>query len=728
MHTMARVKNLALADGDDPEPPGREIGEQQVVEAADRLVANTARRGRPARRAVRRRPGRVAVVPPGVDLDVFRPADRRSRGRAAPRSGIAAGRRVLLFVGRIQPLKAPDVLLRAAAELLARRPELRAPAGRRRRRRPERHRAARRRRRCSRLAARARHRRLRALRAAGRRATSWPTGTARPTWSSSRRTASRSGWSRSRPRPAATPVRRRRRRRAARRRARRASAACWSPGHDPAHWADAARRLLLDDARRARRWRAGAVGTRPGSAGTPRSTRCWTVYAAATSTFAAVAAGAGSVGAVTHASEVEQLVARPPGRGRDRARARRPARRVRRDAARRAQAAHHGVAARRRPLAVGVGVRVRHPDENHEEFYRWLLRAQRPAARDRVRHRRRRRRLPGRPAAAGGGRRRRRWTGCSARSWRPSDSSFNPLLTSASSSSMQREWAWRVSRGESTRNLRGVPPPAGHRAAERRSLGSRGMSDAPYTLVLLRHGESEWNAANLFTGWVDVALSEQGRGRGRAAAASCSRERGLLPDVAAHLAAAPGDHDREHRPATPPTGTGSRCGAPGGSTSGTTARCRARTRADPRGVRRGAVHALAPLVRRPAAAAGRRQRVLPGRRPALRRPRRRRPARAPSAWPTSSAGCCPTGTTRSCPTCAAGKTVLVAAHGNRLRALVKHLDGISDDEIAGLNIPTGIPLRLRPRRRPAPDRARRRVPRPGRRGRAPIEAVANQGR
>ena len=41
----------------------------------------------------------------------------------------------------------------------------------------------------------------------------------------------------------------------------------------------------------------------------------------------------------------------------------------------------------------------------------------------------------------------------------------------------------------------------------------------------------------------------------------------------------------------------------------------------------------------------------------------------------------------------AGKTVLVAAHGNSLRALVKHLEGISDDDIAGLNIPTGIPLR-----------------------------------
>jgi 2,3-bisphosphoglycerate-dependent phosphoglycerate mutase len=44
------------------------------------------------------------------------------------------------------------------------------------------------------------------------------------------------------------------------------------------------------------------------------------------------------------------------------------------------------------------------------------------------------------------------------------------------------------------------------------------------------------------------------------------------------------------------------------------------------------------------------------------------------------------------PDLAVGKTVLVTAHGNSLRALVKHLDGISDEEIAGLNIPTGIPL------------------------------------
>ena len=74
-------------------------------------------------------------------------------------------------------------------------------------------------------------------------------------------------------------------------------------------------------------------------------------------------------------------------------------------------------------------------------------------------------------------------------------------------------------------------------------------------------------------------------------------------------------------------------------------------------------------------------RVQPGRRPALRRPRRR--CRAPSASPTSSTGCCRTGSRPIVPDLRAGKIVLLAAHGNSLRALVKHLDGISDEDIAG---------------------------------------------
>jgi D-inositol-3-phosphate glycosyltransferase len=65
-------------------------------------------------------PARVAVVPPGVDLAVFTPGDRYA-ARAA--LGLPAQARVLLFVGRIQPLKAPDLLIRAARGLLDRHPE-----------------------------------------------------------------------------------------------------------------------------------------------------------------------------------------------------------------------------------------------------------------------------------------------------------------------------------------------------------------------------------------------------------------------------------------------------------------------------------------------------------------------------------------------------------------------------------------------------------------------------
>ena len=57
----------------------------------------------------------------------------------------------------------------------------------------------------------------------------------------------------------------------------------------------------------------------------------------------------------------------------------------------------------------------------------------------------------------------------------------------------------------------------------------------------------------------------------------------------------------------------------------------------------------------------------------------------------SSPGCSPIGTTTSSPTFAAGLRVLVVAHGNSLRALLKHLEGVSDADIAEVNLPTGIP-------------------------------------
>ena len=120
MHTMARVKNRSLASGDRAEPPGREIGEAQVVAAADRLIANTDVEARELVELYDADPDRVAVVPPGVDLDLFRPGDRAAARRAV---GIDADDLVVLFVGRIQPLKAPDLLLKAAARLRERDPD-----------------------------------------------------------------------------------------------------------------------------------------------------------------------------------------------------------------------------------------------------------------------------------------------------------------------------------------------------------------------------------------------------------------------------------------------------------------------------------------------------------------------------------------------------------------------------------------------------------------------------
>ena len=122
-HTLAKVKNAALADGEPAEPLARVVGEEQVVAEADRLVASTAGEADDLVSVYGADPARVRTLAPGVDLEVFTPSADRDRDRAA--LGVAPGEVVLAFVGRIQPLKAPDVLVRAAAEMLARRPELR---------------------------------------------------------------------------------------------------------------------------------------------------------------------------------------------------------------------------------------------------------------------------------------------------------------------------------------------------------------------------------------------------------------------------------------------------------------------------------------------------------------------------------------------------------------------------------------------------------------------------
>ncbi|OBG23333.1 D-inositol-3-phosphate glycosyltransferase [Mycobacterium sp. 852002-51057_SCH5723018] len=113
-HTLAAVKNAALADGDAPEPPLRTVGEQQVVDEADRLIVNTDDEAQQLVSLHYADPARIDVVHPGVDLDMFRPGDRRA-ARAA--LGLPLDEDLVAFVGRIQPLKAPDIVLRAAAKL-----------------------------------------------------------------------------------------------------------------------------------------------------------------------------------------------------------------------------------------------------------------------------------------------------------------------------------------------------------------------------------------------------------------------------------------------------------------------------------------------------------------------------------------------------------------------------------------------------------------------------------
>ncbi|MGW5387958.1 D-inositol-3-phosphate glycosyltransferase [Nocardia sp. NPDC003963] len=118
-HTLAAVKNAALAEGDSPEPATREIGEKQVIAEADRLTANTAREARDLIELYGALPDRVDIVPPGADLTRYRPGDRAA---ARAELGLAAHEEIVAFVGRIQPLKAPDVLVRAVAEAVRRRP------------------------------------------------------------------------------------------------------------------------------------------------------------------------------------------------------------------------------------------------------------------------------------------------------------------------------------------------------------------------------------------------------------------------------------------------------------------------------------------------------------------------------------------------------------------------------------------------------------------------------
>jgi len=123
MHTMARVKNLNLAEGEIPEPMIRVQGETQVVAAANALIANTDAEAASLVSLYDACPDNVSVVSPGVDLYSFTAGNGRAAARAA--IGLPADAHVLAFVGRIQPHKGPEVLIRAVAEMLSHSPHLR---------------------------------------------------------------------------------------------------------------------------------------------------------------------------------------------------------------------------------------------------------------------------------------------------------------------------------------------------------------------------------------------------------------------------------------------------------------------------------------------------------------------------------------------------------------------------------------------------------------------------
>lgn len=122
MHTMARVKNASLAEGENPEPMIRVQGESQIVEAADALIANTDAEAASLVSLYDACPDNVAVVMPGVDLYNFTPERKDARKNL----GLQKSKLIISFVGRIQPHKGPEILIRAVNEMMTHNPELRA--------------------------------------------------------------------------------------------------------------------------------------------------------------------------------------------------------------------------------------------------------------------------------------------------------------------------------------------------------------------------------------------------------------------------------------------------------------------------------------------------------------------------------------------------------------------------------------------------------------------------
>ncbi len=121
MHTMAKVKNLVLQPGEHPEPRRRENGEQRIVDGAARLIANTPAEADELVSHYGADRDRIDIAPPGVDLNVFTPSFRKkSRARLEVRPDSFH----ILFAGRIQRLKGPQIFIKAAGILRKRRPDI----------------------------------------------------------------------------------------------------------------------------------------------------------------------------------------------------------------------------------------------------------------------------------------------------------------------------------------------------------------------------------------------------------------------------------------------------------------------------------------------------------------------------------------------------------------------------------------------------------------------------
>ena len=244
------------------------------------------------------------------------------------------------------------------------------------------------------------------------------------------------------------------------------------------------------------------------------------------------------------------------------------------------------------------------------------------------------------------------------------------------------------------------------------------------TLILLRHGESDWNAKNLFTGWVDVALTDKGRAEA-VHGGELLVEHDLLPDVlhtsllrraitTAHLALDAAD--RHWIPVRRSWRLNERhYGALQGKDKKATL--------EEYGEEQFMTWRRSFDVPPPPIAADDEWSQAGD----------ERYADLGDEMPETEclkdviARMLPYWESAILPDLDAGHTVLVAAHGNSLRAIVKHLDGIGDEEIVGLNIPTGQPLvyELDDDHRPVERGGRYLDPEAAE---AAAQAVANQGR